>query len=359
MNRVDSSNVGEMAVLSEEVGYGQAAAGGPAEVGGQVKSTILSDGNISFFQQKTALIDAAGKPMSAGGTTSGVLRYPHLIRELASIKASINASIGTGIVKSHEIAVLILGPGLIDDQLIEAGGISSPHLHEILAAFPKEAKVTVVDIDKFISRLSESVFGSVQKELADSVLSAFNGYSVKSLSKDQIQEIRGYVAEIPETTTQELELYQQDFLEFKPEPKKYDYIFGMQSLMYALVSVKKNRPEFLGTVAKYLSSLKENGSLITDEKVYQLMKEEIKAMPAPEVLGGKESVRWIYAKTTPFEAKRFLVPNSSRKDEMQREGPDVNPKIFFQDGQKKSRHLSTMDVYSLKRLPKEVLPSRE
>lgn len=290
------------------------------------------------FSSKTIKGPLFGDHVSTkGGVTSGVLRYPHLIRYLADIRAN-----------QVDVNVLILGPGLqnLGQSQGLLGQISSPQTHEILSAFSEKTKVTVVDIDdSIISGLSRSTFSSDQKKVAASVLSNSNGYNVKALNASEIGRIRDYVNLIPGRIIQTLNLCQSDFSTFVPE--KHEYIFALQSLMYAAEAVKEDKKKFLTLIAKYLSGLKDNGTLIIDEELYEKMKYHIKAMPSRANLLEEKSLTWLY-RETPFETTLLPILSTTREDDAPR---GRLPSVYFHRVDGSPGNLTTVDIYLLKRLP--------
>lgn len=296
--------------------------------------------SYAFCNEQIEIKDENNSPMLAGGVTSGVLRYPHLVKELIEIKRKE--------IDKTDTNLLILGPGL---SLV--GRVSSPHLHEILAAFSVNAHVTVVDNnDNLISEISKSVFGFNERYLAESLLTDYKGYSVKKYNKDTINKLRDYVEKIPEVVTQNIEIIKEDFAKFKIS-RKYDYIFATQSLMYALLQCqshdsKEERKNSLLVSAKYLGALKDNGVLIVDEVLYDLMRKHLIYLPNPKDFKEAE-IRWDYKTkdlSTPFTARKIEIPNDSRSEKQ-------TPMMFYIDQEKGPRSVSTTDLYFITRLEKK------
>ena len=296
--------------------------------------------NYVFFSTQKEITDENNKTRLAGGVTSGVLRYPHLIQELIEIKRKEIDKTNTDL--------LILGPGLSS-----VGRVSSPHLHEILAAFSANTHVTVVDInDELISEIGKSVFGFNERYLAESLLTAYNGHSVKKYSKNTIDNIRDYVEKISERVTQNIKIQKEDFANFKTSTK-YDYIFAIQSLVYALLncqssnSIEEKKNSLLIT-AKYLGALKDNGVLIVDEILYDLMRKHLTYLPNLKDFQEAE-IRWDYktkTSSTPFTARKIEVPNNTRCVEK-------TAKVFYIDQENNPRDVSTTDLYFITRLEKK------
>lgn len=273
---------------------------------------------------------------TTGGVTSDVLRYPHLIRELIEIKKQEKEKPDTN--------VLILGPGL---SVVNKS--SSPHLHEMAAAFSKNAHITVVDIDdNLISEIGKSTFGFNERFIAESVLKTREGHNVKKYTLNEIDDIRDYIKEIPEKVTQNLEVQKEDFTKFKAS-RSYDYIFATQSLMYTYLNFQslerqEERKNSLLLTAKYLGSLKNNGVLVVDEMCYMLMRKQQTALPDPNSLK-EAAIRWDYKtknSSTPFTARKVEIPNDSERLER-------IPRVYYKDQKNWSRDISTMNLYFIKR----------
>lgn len=287
----------------------------------------------SFFHSLST--NPQSEEFSYEETTTAALRYPHLIPELLKIKAKEQ--------QNPHVEVLILGPGLMEPGK-KAKFFCSPQLHEILAAFHRKAKVSVVDIDNYIKKIAYSIFDEIPKTSAISVLKLG---SAKKLSEDEIRGIVKYLDEIPVMITQELDIYQKDFSEFVP--KKYDYIFALQSLMYALYEIQHNRPKACALISKYLHALKDNGSLIIDEQLYAMMRYQLKTMPHPAELA-ENSRRWIYdaeGKSMIFQLEKYLpVPNSM----VGNEGEKI---VKFYDADHQCMESTNTDLFVIRLLPND------
>lgn len=274
-----------------------------------------------------------GGLVQTGINSTTVMRYPHLSIILARIKAVVR--------NQKAVSVLVLGPGFTELD----GKVLSSQAHEILAAFPKQTDVDVVDKAASVVNLQSSVFGPRQRRMGESVLSYKQGCNVDLLSVFDIQEIRNYFTSIPDTILQKLDLHQKDFTQFKPT-RKYDFIFAILSLTYPLgvLHFEAKHKELAELNARYLSALKGKGSLIIDELCYQFIRKKIVAMPDPGELYHNKPVKWVDDNNNAFTSTRFLIPNSSRKKQ------GVLPMIYSVDEDVESS-TNTAHLMCITRLP--------
>lgn len=298
----------------------------PTEEKTEKESKSLKNDLISG---KTVIKTVQSKTYSLNGITSSVLRYPHLIEYLSALKENLR----------EDLSVLILGPG-VESRRSSDGFLRSPQTHEILAAFSRKVKVTIVDIAEFVNRLTTSIFSEDQKEIAKNILSFCEGYNIGLLTPDQKSEVRKYMENIPQQIQQDLKLVQHDFADFDSE-EKYDYIFALLSLRFALRKVQDSQEASLSLIEKYFSYLKDGGCFLVDESLYLLMRRNIIVMPSPEELIDGP-LKWSYLKTS-FEAKRIFVSNTSR---------DVVkiPVVLYKSEEGTNQWTTTSDIYCIKKL---------
>lgn len=289
-----------------------------------------------MFHEQTSFIDFSGSISTFSGKTTAALRFPHLILELLKIMKK----------EQHNtnLDVLILGPGLMMPGVKNPYFFCSPQLHEILAAFSSKTNVTLVDIDRFISHIADSVFGKVPLECANKVITFGRGISVACLSIEERINILEYLHRIPSKVTQDLEIHHQNFSQFSP--KKYNYIFGLYSLFYAVYA--EDPQENMNVILKYLSALKEDGSLIIDERLYNAMRRHFNTLPTMAFLV-ENSSRWTYGEGEGMMEflieKSIAVPNVLKSI-------DVNQIVYTCNSDGEMMESSVTDIYVIKRLPK-------